>query len=173
MKQKFKLNPNTILTLCILGVALIVNLITVIANSSASDKTVINNYRETILPLNVFDFVKVALILFMAWLVFSIIKKVLQKEKWNPKYYVTIKRIGWLSILVMLMDAISTIAREQYIYKNESLPGIFSRPGIFTDIIAQTVFSSPVAWFLICSIFLLADVLHYAGELRNENESFI
>ena len=173
MKTKLKLHSNTILALCILGAALIVNLITVIANSTSSDKAIINNYRETILPLNIFDFVKIAIIFLMTWLIFSIVKKVLRREKWNPEYYVAIKRIGWLSILVVLMDAISTIAREQYIYKNEPLPGIFSRPGIFTDIIAQAVFSSPIAWFLICSIFLLADVLQYAGVLKNENESFI
>lgn len=173
MKAKFKLNPNTILAICILSAALIVNLVIVIANSSPSDKAIINNYRETILPLNIFDFVKVAIILLMAWLVFFILKKVLRREKWNSKYHVAIKRIGWLSILVMLMDAISTIAREKYTYKNESLGDIFSNSGIFTEIISQTVFSSPVAWLLICCIFILADVVQYAGELKSDNQSII
>lgn len=173
MKTKLKLHPNTILALCVLGVALLVNIVAVIVNSTSSENTAITNYGQTVLPLNILDFVKVGLIFLMAYFIFSIIKKVLRKEKWNPKYYVAIKRIGWLSILVVLLDSVSAIAREQYIYKNEPLSEIFSRPGIFTNIISQTVFSSPVAWFLICCIFLLADVLQYAGTMKNENESFI
>lgn len=168
MKAKFKINPNTVLVLCILGVTLVVNLIMVLVNSMGSNMQPIDQYRKTILPLNILDFVKVAIIFFMAYLMYAIIRKVLRKEKWNDKYYHSIKRIGWLSVLVLLLDAISFIAREQYTYKNTSLTDLLANPAEYSSILAQAIFSSPVAWFLICSIFLLADVLQYANDLRKE-----
>lgn len=173
MKTKFKMNPNTLMVLCILGVALIANTITIVVNSGGSDMPAIDSYRKTILPLNILDFIKIAIILVMAYFIFIIVKKVLRNEKWNDKYYRAIKQIGWLSVFVLLLDAVSFVAREQYIYKNAPVTDLLSNPLDYPGILAQALFSSPVAWFLICCIFLLADVLQYANELKKENESII
>ncbi len=159
--------------LCILGVAIVANLLATIADTVEINKTNTHPYQEVLLPLNIFGFAQTALIFVMAYLVFSIVKKVIQKKKWDTQYYTSVKQIGWLSVLALLLNAISIIVREQYALKHDPLTQIFARPGIFTEIIAQAIFSSPIAWFLICSIFLVADVLQYTSDAKNENESFI
>lgn len=173
MKSKLKMNINTIMVLCILCLSFIANLVTVIINTQKHDIAAVANYRKIILPLNLLDFLKAFIILFMGFLLFRIIKKLLNRVSWNDKYYRQIKTIGWLSILVMVMDSVSVISRDQYIYRNSSLSENWAIGKLFSEAIVQTLFSSPIAWFLVLCIFLLADVLQYASELKRENESFI
>lgn len=173
MKPKFKATPNTVLILCILAMAMIINLIMTIVNIQKADMAIINNYRQIILPLNILDFLKAGVILFMGFSVFRITKNAITEAKWQSKYYYKIKQIGWLSVLVLLLHAISTVAHEQYIYKNESITNLWGNPGFYQDVISNTLFSSPLAWFLVLCIFLLADVLGYTGSVKKENESII
>lgn len=173
MKPKFKATPNTVLILCLLAMAVIINLIMTLVNTQKADMAVINTYRQIILPLNILDFLKAGIILFMGFSVFRITKNVIAHAKWQPGFYYKIKQIGWLSVLVLLLHAITTVAHEQYIYKNESLTNLWGNPGFYQDVISSTLFSSPLAWFLVLCIFLLADVLKYTYELKTDSESII
>lgn len=164
MNQKFKLTPNTILVLIILTMVLIVNIFSTLSDFSSSKIATIESYRNSVFPLNILDLVKFILIIFMGWLIFGLIKRVAGKDKWSEKYYRRIKQIGWLSIFLILLDAISFVIREQYISINKDLATLSADPGIYTDIIAHALFSSPITWFLVVCIFLLADALEYSNK---------
>lgn len=161
--MKLKLNPNTVLILVILAMVLAANIINTLVASSSSDVASVQSISEATLPLNILDFIKIIIIFIMAWIGFSTIRRIVRHEKWNAKYYRSIKQVGWLSVLVVLLDAISFVIQEQYISQNKDLSAISTDVTIYTDIISHALFSSPIAWFLIACIFIFADVLEYVN----------
>ncbi|AHF17837.1 DUF2975 domain-containing protein [Niabella soli] len=173
MKQRFKVHESSVIAFIILILSVLVNLVTVIINARSSDMPVIESYRQIILPLNILDFVKAAIIFWMAWLLFRILKNVSNGIKWSDRYFRSIKRIGWLSVLIVVLDAITTTGRNLYIYRNTPLTDELTSGKFAIDVLAQTLFASPIAWFLILCVFLLADLLRYAGELKTDSESII
>jgi hypothetical protein len=166
MNQKFKLNPNTILMLIIFGMVFIVNIFSLLSDFTSSKVTLMQSYRDAVLPVNILDLVKFTVVFFMIVLAFKLVKKGIKKENQSSQYYRGMKQIGWLSVLVVLLDAISFVLREQYISQNKDIATISTNPTIYADIISRALFSSPITWFLIVCIFLAADAV-YENDLRN------
>lgn len=164
MKRKLRLNPNTILILVILAVAVLMNVVTSLIDSSSTGVVSVDAQRDAVLSLAVLNAVKMIIIVIMGWLVFRIIRRVVRKEEWNDGYYQAIKRIGWLSVLAVLLDAISSVIDQDYIDENKDISGIATDATIYGNIISYAVFSYPVAWFLIALVFISADVLRYVRE---------
>ena len=160
MKQRLKLNPNTILILIILIMVLAANILNTAVASSSSDVATIQSYREATLPVNMLDLLKIAIIFLMGWMIFSSVKKAAKHAQWSNSLYRKIKQIGWLSVFVVVLDAISYVIREQYIAQNKSLSTLGTDATIYTDVISHALFSSPLSWFLIACIFLIADILN-------------
>ena len=168
--KKFKINPNTVLILIILAMVLLANIVNILVDFSSSDVASVKSYRDAGIPLNILDLIKIALIFFMGWNVYLLIKKVAKGEKWNAGFYTAIKRVGWMSILVLLFSSFSFVVREQYLSQNKNLMEISSDPAIYTDVISYTLFSSPIAWFLIAVIFITADILDNANRRHAVND---
>lgn len=173
MKQRFKVHESSVIAFIILILSVLVNLVTVIINARSSDMPVIENYRQIILPLNILDFAKAAVIFWMAFLLFRMLRNVSNGVKWSDRYFHTIRRVGWLSVLVIILDAVTTTGRNLYIYRNTPITEELTSGKFAIDVLSQTLFASPIAWFLIWCVFLLADLLRYTGELKTENESII
>ncbi|MFV0605933.1 MAG: hypothetical protein ACK5NK_08850 [Niabella sp.] len=165
--NKFKLSPNTILILIILGMVLIATFISTIVDFGTSGIASIQAYRNKVLPLLIVDIAGVLLILFMCWRIFSMVKKIIATHKWNDRFFTTIKQIGWLSILVLLLQAISLTFREKYIAQGKNITEAASDTRIYSDILSQALFASPLIWFLIGSIFLLADALQHINNTKS------
>lgn len=173
MKSKFRLNPNTVLIMCILGMTFLASIIMAVVNVQTSSQNVITAYRQLVWPVSVIEFIAAALILFMAYQIFKMVKRVINNERWDEKYYRNIKRIGWLSVLVLLLGSFSGILRSQINYRATAVADQLSTPVFYINALVDTLFNSPIAWLLVLCIFLLADVLNYAIELRSDNESII
>ncbi len=159
MDKKFRLNPNTILMLCIFGVAVLVNLIMVLVNINGLDSTDKPVYKRSVLLLSILDFLKILIFLVQGYLIFLIVRRVIQLESWNERYYKTIKRIGWLGVLGLLIGAISDSGHELIDSGSTSILQMLSGPENYPGILAQAIFSSPLSWLLVVAIFLLADVM--------------
>jgi hypothetical protein len=159
MDKKFRLNPNTILMLCIFGVAVLVNLIMVLVNINGLDATDEPVYRRSVLLLSALDFLKILILLVQGYLIFLIARKVIQRESWNDRYYKTIKRIGWFGVLGLLIGAISDSGHELIDSGSTTVFQMLSGPENYPGILAQAIFASPMSWLLVVAIFLLADVL--------------
>lgn len=147
--------------------ALAANVLNSFVNSSTSNLASMQSLRNETLQLNILDIIKILIIVLMGWLLYSILKGVLREDKWSAKSFRNIKRVGWLSVLVVLLDAISFVIRDQYISQGKSLSTLSSDPAIYTEVISHALFSSPIVWFLIASIFLLADVLNHSHNKAN------
>lgn len=169
MKQKLRLNPNTILILIILIMVLAANILNTAVTSSSSDVATIQSYREATLPMNILDLIKITIIFLMGWMLFSTVKKAARNAKWSDMLYRRIKQIGWLSVLVVVLDAISYVIRDQYIAQNKSLSTLGTDATIYTEVISHALFSSPLTWFLIACIFLFADVLNIVNKPQPDN----
>lgn len=172
MNQKFKLTPNTILILCIFGVSLMINLASGLMNFGGSSSKTVEEFQKSSALITVFELVKIAVILIMTYLVFGIIKRTLRNEGWSSKYYTSIKRIGWLSVLVLLIEGIIQTAKEQLANK-APIEAVLANPDRYPEMLGQAIFSSPVAWFLVCSIFILADVLRFANEPKTPSDALV
>lgn len=162
MTKKIMLSPNSILVLIILAMVLIINIISLLTDLSNSSTAAMQAYRDNMMLANIAVAVKFILIVFMAWLAFRLIKSA--GNKWNERMYRGIKQIGWLSVVVVLLDSVSAVLKEQYSRQNQGHAGISSDPGVYTDIISQALFSAPVVWLLIACIFLIADILNTVAE---------
>jgi hypothetical protein len=165
MKQKFKLNSNTVLMLVIFGMVFIVNIFSLLSDFISSKTAMMQSYKDAVLPITILDLAKFLLILFMAVLAFKLVKKIIVEKKRNDRYVRSMKQIGWLSVLVILLDAISFVLREQYVSQNKNIATIGIDTTIYTDIISHALFSSPIAWFLVVCIFVAADVLQPSTSL--------
>lgn len=169
MKQKFKPNSNTVLIAIILLMALVANAINTLITSSTSEVAAVQSYRQATLPLNILDFIKFSLIVLMGWIIFSNTKRIVKSRNWNERYYNSIKRVGWLSVLVVLLDAVSFVVKEDYIAQGKDLAELTTDATIYADVISHALFSSPIVWFLIACIFLIADVLNHANNPEQVN----
>lgn len=164
MNQKFKITPNTLAIFCIMVLSLVAGLVNTVVNSRHSQVATVQDYQNAVWPLNILDGAKTLVLLLMVFLIYRLVKSVLNGQLWEERYYVRMKTIGWIAILVLFMDAVSFVGREQAL---EAAPLGLSDSKLYSNAILQLLFSSPVAWFLVLSIFLTADVLHYVQSSKN------
>lgn len=173
MPPKFKITGSSLMALAFLTIAFVVNLVMLITNSLSSNIASIQEYRNQSLPLNVLEFVKSGLLLIMAFLLFRIVKNVMSRVKWNMGYYKKIKGIGWLNVLVLLIDGASTTWRENLSSKSESITDHLTDHNLYQNALLNVLFNSPISWFLTLCVFLIADILQYASQVKLENDSII
>ena len=173
MTPKFKITGSSLLALGFLCVAFIVNLIGVITNSLASNVASIQDYRNLVLPLNILEFIKSGLLLVMGYLLFRIIRSVIGRVKWNMGYYKKIKLIGWLNVLVLLLDAAVGNWKDSIISKQDSIMHHLTDHNFYQGALLTALFNAPLSWFLILCIFLIADILQYASVVKMENDTII
>ncbi|MCD2424563.1 DUF4456 domain-containing protein [Niabella pedocola] len=173
MPPKFKITGSSLMALGFLCIAFIVNLVMLITNSLSSNIASIQEYRNQVLPLNVLEFVKSAVLLIMGYLLFRIIRNVMSRVKWNMGYYKKIKWIGWLNVLVLLMDAAIGNWKETILSKQDTVINHLTDHNFYQGALLGALFNEPISWFLILCIFLIADVLQYTSEIKLENDSII
>jgi len=149
-----------------------INLASGLMNFGGSSSKTVEEFQKSSALITVFELVKIAVILIMTYLVFGIIKRTLRNEGWSSKYYTSIKRIGWLSVLVLLIEGIIQTAKEQLANK-APIEAVLANPDRYPEMLGQAIFSSPVAWFLVCSIFILADVLRFANEPKTPGDALV
>jgi|GEM_PF-6087095 len=173
MPPKFKITGSSLMALGFLCIAFLVNLVMLITNSLASGIASIQEYRNQVLPLNILEFIKSGLLLVMGYLLFRIIRNVMSRVKWNMGYYKKIKWIGWLNVLVLLIDAAVGTWKETLLSKQDSIMQHLTDHNFYQGTLLTALFNAPVSWFLILCIFLIADLLQYASEIKTENDSII
>ncbi|ANH83271.1 hypothetical protein A8C56_21850 [Niabella ginsenosidivorans] len=173
MLPKFKITGSTLIAMGFLCAAFIVNLVILITNSLSSNIVSIQEYRNQVLPVNILEFVKSALLLVMGYLLFRIIRNVMSRVKWNRSYYKKIKLIGWLNVLVLLIDAAITTWKESLFSKQEAITNHLADHNLYQNALLTALFNAPLSWFLILCIFLIADVLQYTSTIKMENDSII
>ncbi|MCF3110747.1 hypothetical protein LL912_18330 [Niabella sp. CC-SYL272] len=173
MPPKFKITGSSLMALGFLCIAFVVNLVMLITNSLSSTIASIEEYRKRVLPLNILEFVKSGILLVMGYLLFRIIRNIMSRIKWNMGYYKKIKWIGWLNVLVLLIDAAISTWQESILSKQDSVMNHLSDHNLYQNALLTALFNTPLAWFLILCIFLIADVLQYTSEVKMENDSII
>lgn len=173
MPPKFKITGSSLMALGFLCIAFLVNLVMLITNSLSSGIASIQEYRNQVLPLNILEFVKSGIILIMGYLLFRIIRNVMSRVKWNMGYYKKIKWIGWLNVLVLLIDAAASTWKESVFSKQDSITNHLADHNLYQNALLTALFNTPISWFLILCIFLIADLLQYASEIKMENDSII
>ncbi|MBZ4189532.1 hypothetical protein [Niabella beijingensis] len=173
MPPKFKITGSSLMALGFLCVAFIVNLVVLITNSLSSNIASIQDYRNRVLPLNILEFIKSGILLVMGYLLLRIIRNVAGRVKWNMGYYKKIKLIGWLNVLVLLIDAAVSNWNETIISKQDTITQHLTDHNFYQGALLSALFDQPLSWFLILCIFLIADILQYTGAVKMENDFII
>ncbi|WP_018627634.1 DUF2975 domain-containing protein [Niabella aurantiaca] len=173
MPPKFKITGSSLMALGFLCVAFVVNLVVTITNALSSNIASIQEYRNQVMPLNILELVKSGILLIMGYLLFRIIRNVMNRVKWNMGYYKKIKWIGWLNVLVLLIDAAISNWQESVLSKQDSLANHLTDHNLYQNALLTALFNSPISWFLILCVFLIADLLQYTSEIKMENDSVI
>ncbi|MGJ7032751.1 hypothetical protein [Niabella hirudinis] len=173
MPPKFKITGSSLMALGFLCVAFIVNLVIALTNSLSSNIASIQEYRNQTLPLNILEFAKSGILLIMGYLLFRIIKNVMLRQKWNTGYYKKVKGIGWLNVLVLLIDAAASTWKESVFSKQDSITNHLADHNLYQNALLTALFNAPISWFLILCVFLIADLLQYAADVKMEQDTII
>ncbi len=102
----------------------------------------------------------------------KIVKAYTEKDKWQPDFYQKLRQIGFLVIALTLLNPILQIAINfsDTLSKNDlhiSIQWALVQFGM------STLIQSPAMWVLSLSIFLFAELLQVANQIKAENESII
>ncbi|SDC78773.1 DUF2975 domain-containing protein [Niabella drilacis] len=173
MPPKFKITGSSLMALSFLCIAFIANLVVAITNSLSSGIASVEAYRNQTLPLSILEFIKSGIILIMGYLLFRIIRNVMSRVKWNMGYYKMIKWIGWLNVLVLLIDAAVSTWQESVFSKQDSIMNHLADHNLYQNALLTALFNAPVSWFLTLCIFLIADILQYAAHVKMEQDTII
>lgn len=173
MPPKFKITGSSLMALGFLCVAFIANLVITLTNSLSSNIASIQEYRNQTLPLNILEFAKSGILLIMGYLLFRIIKNVMRRQKWNTGYYKKVKGIGWLNVLVLLIDAAASTWKESVFSKQDSITNHLADHNLYQNALLTALFNTPISWFLILCIFLIADLLQYTSAVKMEQDAII
>lgn len=153
-----------------LCVAFVVNLVMTITNALSSNIASIKEYRNQQMPLNILEFIKSGILLIMGYLLFRIIRNVMGRVKWNMGYYKKIKWIGWMNVLILLIDAAVSNWQESVFSKQDSVAHQLTDHHLYQNALLTALFNSPISWFLILCVFLIADALQYTSEIKMKND---
>lgn len=109
------------------------------------------------------------ILLTMSLSLWKIVKRYTEKSNWEPQYYQKVRQIGFWAIALTLFNPVFEMGMFITIeplskYSTDFLLGRF---------LLSIVMESPGMWVLSLSIFLFAELLQVANQVKTENESFI
>ena len=113
-----------------------------------------------------FKLIVMGILLMMSLSLWKIVKTYTQNNKWQPQYYQKVRQLGYCAIALTIIYSFFQIGLQTL---------FFQRPAnslIVTDFM-RVLTDSPTSWVLSLSIFLFAELLQVANQVKAENESFI
>lgn len=113
------------------------------------------------------------ILLIMGLSLWKIVKAYTTKTDWKDNYYQKVKQMGYWAIVLTVLNAAFQVGYEaiwQHIaHPGAAMPALFS----FRRFYAALLMESPAMWILTLSIFLFAELLNSAHQVKAENEAFI
>lgn len=116
--------------------------------------------------------ITIFILVVMSFNLWQITKSYIHKNKWQPHFYNKIRTIGFWSLAVSLISpTFQTLIYYQQFMRNLNTFESQLDAVIYTCFL---IFSnSALMWFFSLSIFLFAELLQIANQVKAENESFI
>jgi hypothetical protein len=112
------------------------------------------------------------ILLIMSISLWQIVQSYTHKSKWQPHFYNKIRTIGFWSIALTLISPSLQILTYYKQFINNPTSFELKLNAIIHGFLLIFANSSSM-WFLSLSIFLFAELLQVANEVKAENESFI
>ncbi|RYE27251.1 MAG: hypothetical protein EOP45_01850 [Sphingobacteriaceae bacterium] len=116
----------------------------------------------------------VLILVLMALQLKKIVFAYTQNKQWQFSDYKKLKGLGYLSLVLPVLNAIFQITYEKMWISYSANP--VPDPGflyVFRRFYIIVLMESPVLWVFALSIFLFASLLQAAHQVKAENESFI
>ena len=130
-----------------------------------------NNHLLLWLTIN--KLVITGILLFMSLSLWRIVKAYTRKNDWRPQYYQKVKQIGYWAIALILLNASFQFAYETLWLTMSHLNIHHSLIYEIQRFYAIVLMESPAMWVLTLNIFLFAELLNVANQVKAENESII
>ena len=114
------------------------------------------------------------ILLLMSLNLWKIVNSYTSKSQWQPMYYQKVRQIGYWAIALMLFNALfqSGYETQQWAtmpHSSVNYPTVFWIQRFCAIILTEL----PAMWVLTLSIFLFAELLQVANQIKVENESII
>lgn len=118
--------------------------------------------------------VNTCILIIISFKLWKIVKAYTDKNKWQPHFYQKLRQIGYWAIALTLLSPAIEIAMNVSSY--QFIPHIGTQ-GFVIYITFQffmlILIKSTAMWVLSLSIFLFAELLQIANQIKTENESII
>jgi hypothetical protein len=95
------------------------------------------------------------------------------KSQWKPLYYQKVRQIGYWAIALTFFNALFQLGYETQWLTMVHSPVNHNTIFWIQRFYAILLMESPAMWVLTLSIFLFAELLQIANQIKTENESFI
>lgn len=123
--------------------------------------------------LTIIKLVSTAILLVMGLYMRKVVLSYTQKQPWDENNYVKMKRMGYLALILVVINAAFQAGYEQMwkVLTHSTVPvdGLYSFRRFYSILFTE----SPAMWVLALSIFLFAELVKAAHQVKAENESFI
>lgn len=123
--------------------------------------------------LTVLKLFTMGILLLMGLSLSKIVKTYGGEGRWQANYYQKVRQMGYWAIVLTLLNSVFQAGYEQ-IWRQLANPGAAnSGLFIFRRFYGVLLMESPAMWVLTLSIFLFAELLRSAHEIKADNESII
>ena len=113
------------------------------------------------------------ILLLMSINLWEIVNAYTGKNQWKPLYYLKVRQIGYWAIALTLFNAVFQLGYETLWSSLSGTHIDHSIVFLIRRFYAILLMESPAMWVLTLSIFLFAELLQIANQVKAENESFI
>lgn len=113
------------------------------------------------------------ILLLMSLNLWKIVKSYTSKSQWQPLYYQKVRQIGYWAIAITLLNTFFQLGYETLWANLTHAKVDHSTIFLIRRFYAILLMESPAIWVLTLSIFLFAELLRVANEVKAENESII
>jgi hypothetical protein len=162
-------NANRIITFIwvIIALSALKSIITLISSGV--------NYSQQpfVFWLSTLNLATTLILLMMSFYMRKIIQSYTLNNSWQPANYSKMKTMGYLAILLVGIHTCFQIGYDCVWVQLSKNPVPISGLYIFRRFYAIILTESPAIWVLALSIFLFAELLKSAHQVKAENESFI
>lgn len=122
--------------------------------------------------MTIVKFLVMSILLLMSLNLWKIVNAYNGKSQWKPVYYQKVRQTGYWAIALTLFNAIFQLGYEK-LWASFAHPINHSIIFWIRRFYVILLMESPAMWVLALSIFLFAELLKIANQIKSENESFI
>lgn len=123
--------------------------------------------------LTIIKLAATAILVIMGLYMRKIVLSYTQKQSWDERNYLKMKRMGYLALVLVLVNAAFQAGYEQMwkilTHSPVQTDGLYTFRRFYGVLFTE----SPAMWVLALSIFLFAELVKAAHQVKAENESFI